>query len=152
MLHFNVGLDGLDFALVIDKGCFNWHGFQSKKIVAFLFLHSEQGEKYALRLANFVQKRLKSEATASVILNLPSRSPACHCRSWILHAPVVFFATTIGPSFVFVIIILFSIPAASGSTQAFTMNFGAWLPDLDKYFAEDFTHSTPHCWFSKGVM
>ncbi|KAH9574664.1 hypothetical protein CY35_01G070400 [Sphagnum magellanicum] len=27
---------------------------------------SEQGEKYALRLANFVQKRLKSEATASI--------------------------------------------------------------------------------------
>ncbi len=99
--------------------------FRVKRLSAFLFLHSEQGEKYALRLANFVQKRLKSEATASVILNLPCRTPVCHCCSWILHAPVIFFATTIGPSFVFVIIILFSIPAASGSTQAFTMNFGA---------------------------
>jgi hypothetical protein len=25
------------------------------------------------------------------------------------------------------------------------------VADMDKYFAEDFTHSTPHCWFSKGV-
>lgn len=26
------------------------------------------------------------------------------------------------------------------------------VADMDKYFAEDFTHSTPHCRFSKGVI
>jgi hypothetical protein len=98
--------------------------FQRILIFTLAFL-SEAGEKYALRLADFVHKRLKNEGTASV------SSKTFHC--------VCVYDGVIDSLFMLMYILALAL------TIAYFL-----LADMDQYFAKDYTHSPPYCWFPKS--
>lgn len=133
-------------------------------LISTLAFPSEAGEKYALRLADFVHKRLKNEGTASVSLK---------------HFPLCIYDMCIWPyefllgiriAFIHMVMVVYYssssmfINSASNDdvlispfmlmyilTLALTVtNF--LLADMDQYFAKDFTHITPHCWISKSEI
>lgn len=96
---------------------------------------SEAGEKYALRLADFVHKRLKNERTASVSLM---------CILMCMTTAMTFFVL-----FLFTVHDLAARVCICAIWGGFLLNH-VLLADMDQYPAEDHTHITPYCWFPES--
>lgn len=160
-----------------SKAGWKFSDFLVTVLHTFLGFFSEAGEKYALRLADFVHKRLKNERTASVRSSYLSEQYT-ETRRFFSHSSLqlsflpLYLYTFVNTllslcgwcylyntitrtrllTFLWILQVIFIYCILlCGWYLSRLYSTNSLLADMDEYFAKNSTHSTPHCWISQGM-